>query len=97
MPIIASNFKTNHTRATTASFVKKIDEFLKSNSISSEILVFPTATALDKFETVSNLTVGVQNAYGVQSGSYTGEIGTCHRITSYNVCYTKLLRCLLSL
>ncbi len=77
MPIIASNFKTNHTRATTASFVKKIDEFLKSNSISSEILVFPTATALDKFETVSNLTVGVQNAYGVQSGSYTGEIGTC--------------------
>jgi triosephosphate isomerase len=77
MPIIASNFKTNHTRATTASFVKKVDEFLKNNSISSEILVFPTATALDKFDTVSNLTVGVQNAYGVQSGSFTGEIGTC--------------------
>ncbi len=77
MSIIASNFKTNHTRATTASFVKKVDEFLKNNSISSEILVFPTATALDKFDTVSNLTVGAQNAYGVQSGSFTGEIGTC--------------------
>lgn len=84
MPIIASNFKTNHTRATTASFVKKVDEFLKNNSISSEILVFPTATALDKFDTVSNLIVGVQNAYGVQSGSFTGEIGTC-QLDEFNI------------
>lgn len=76
MAIIASNFKTNHTRKSTASFVNEVNEFLKSNDISNEVIVFPTATSLDTFETVSNLTVGAQNAYATQKGSFTGEIGT---------------------
>ncbi|XPV68197.1 MAG: triose-phosphate isomerase [Halarcobacter sp.] len=77
MPIIASNFKTNHTRASTASFVNDVIEFLKLNFITSEVIVFPTATALDKFEDISNFSIGAQNAYAVESGSFTGEIGTC--------------------
>lgn len=76
MPIIASNFKTNHTRKSTANFIKLVDEFLKSNKIKSEIFVFPTSTSLDLFETVENFKIGTQNAYGVNSGSFTGEIGT---------------------
>lgn len=76
MAIIASNFKTNHTRKSTSSFVNEVNDFLKSSEISSEVYVFPTATALDSFETVSNLTVGTQNAYATQKGSFTGEIGT---------------------
>lgn len=76
MAIIASNFKTNHTRKSTAFFIKEINDFLESNKISNEVLVFPTVTSLDKFDTVSNLTIGVQNAYPVEKGSFTGEIGT---------------------
>lgn len=76
MAIIASNFKTNHTRKSTASFVNEVNDFLKSNDISSEVYVFPTATSLDSFDTVSNFTLGAQNAYPAQKGSFTGEIGT---------------------
>ena len=76
MPIIASNFKTNHTRKSTANFIKLVDDFLNSNKIKSEIFVFPTSTSLDLFETVTNFKIGAQNAYGVTQGSYTGEIGT---------------------
>jgi len=77
MPIIASNFKTNHTRASTAKFVEEVNGYLKKESISSEVIVFPTATALDKFDTQTNFSIGAQNAYAVDSGSFTGEIGTC--------------------
>ncbi|MGA1933566.1 triose-phosphate isomerase [Arcobacter sp. YIC-464] len=76
MAIIASNFKTNHTRKSTASFVNEVNDFLKSNEISNEVYIFPTATSLDSFDTVSNFTIGAQNAYGVEKGSFTGEIGT---------------------
>ena len=76
MPIIASNFKTNHTRKSTALFINEVNDFMKKNSISSEVYVFPTATSLDSFSTVLNLTLGAQNAYATQSGSFTGEIGT---------------------
>jgi len=76
MSIIASNFKTNHTRKSTALFLNELNDFLESNSILSEVFVFPTSTSLDEFETVSNLTIGAQNAYPVEKGSFTGEIGT---------------------
>ena len=76
MSIIASNFKTNHTRKSTSLFINEVNEFLKSNKISSEVYVFPTATSLDRFETISNLTLGTQNAYATAKGSFTGEIGT---------------------
>ncbi len=76
MTIIASNFKTNHTRKSTSEFILSVNEHLSSNNIKSEVYVFPTSTSLDNFETVSNLTIGTQNAYAANKGSFTGEIGT---------------------
>ena len=76
MAIIASNFKTNHTRKSTASFVNEVNDYLVKNSLKNEVYVFPTSTSLDSFDTVSNFNIGVQNAYSVNSGSFTGEIGT---------------------
>ena len=76
MAIIASNFKTNHTRKSTASFVNEVNEFLKSKEISSDVYIFPTSTSLDTFDTISNFTIGAQNAYATAKGSFTGEIGT---------------------
>ena len=76
MKIIASNFKTNHTRGGTRSFIEDINQFLKSTEIKNEVFVFPTATALDNFDTVPNLKIGAQNAYYTKNGSFTGEIGT---------------------
>lgn len=75
MPIIASNFKTNHTRKSTASFIKKLNTYLEENNIKDEVLVFPTSSSLDSFNTVPNLFIGAQNAYQIKSGSFTGEIG----------------------
>ena len=75
MPIIAANFKTNHTRASTAKYVSLLSKYLKTNS-TSEIYLFPCATALDKYETLANFSIGVQNAYPAKNGSFTGEIGT---------------------
>jgi triosephosphate isomerase (TIM) len=74
--IIASNFKTNHTRKSTSLFVNEVNDYMKENNISSEVYVFPTATSLDSFNTVSNFSVGAQNAYPTVAGSFTGEIGT---------------------
>lgn len=76
MKIIASNFKTNHTRSSTKEFIEDINSHIKTNNCKSEIYIFPTATSLDSFDTESNLTIGVQNAYPVENGSFTGEIGT---------------------
>ncbi|MCK5295208.1 MAG: triose-phosphate isomerase [Arcobacteraceae bacterium] len=76
MKIIASNFKTNHTRKSTKEFVENINKFLKDENIDNEVLIFPTATSLDEFSLVKNLTIGSQNAYYVKNGSFTGEIGT---------------------
>lgn len=76
MAIIASNFKTNHTRKSTASFVNEVNDYLIKNGIKNEVYVFPTSTSLDSFDTVSNFRIGAQNAYSVNSGSFTGEIGT---------------------
>jgi triosephosphate isomerase len=78
MAIIASNFKTNHTRKSTASFVNEVNGFMNKNNIASEVYIFPAATCLDSFDTVSNLSLGAQNAYATASGSFTGEIGTIH-------------------
>ena len=76
MKIIASNFKTNHTRKSTKKFIEDINQYLKEEEIKNEVFIFQTATALDDFTSEENLTVGVQNAYYVQNGSFTGEIGT---------------------
>jgi len=76
MKIIASNFKTNHTRKSTKDFIQNINNFLQKEDIKNDVFIFPTATALDSFDLVPNLTIGAQNAYHVKNGSFTGEIGT---------------------
>jgi triosephosphate isomerase len=73
--IIASNFKMNHTRKSTAEFLEK----LESVETSHTIRVFPPATAL--FE---NEIIGVQNGYPAKSGSFTGEIGL-EQIQEFNI------------
>jgi len=76
MKIIASNFKTNHTRKSTKEFVSTVDKYLSKNNIKNDVFIFPPNTALDNFEVQENLNIGVQNAYHTISGSFTGEIGT---------------------
>ena len=76
MAIIASNFKTNHTRKSAALFINEVNDYLKSNEIKNEVYVFPTATSLDSFDLVPTFSIGAQNAYATVSGSFTGEIGT---------------------
>ena len=51
--IIASNFKTNFTRAGTREFVLHVEEFVKKTSNSEQVRIYPTATALDNFELVT--------------------------------------------
>lgn len=71
--IIASNFKTNHTRQSTAEFIKDVAEFAKGSDV--EVRIYPPATALDSFDLSQNIKVGAQNFYPTQNGSFTGEIG----------------------
>ena len=73
--IIAANFKTNHTRVSTKKYMKVLNTFVSDHKIGDDVLVFPTASSLDQFDTPSNVRVGVQNAYPTQNGSFTGEIG----------------------
>ena len=84
MAIIASNFKTNHTRKSTKEFIEAVNGYLEDKKIENEVLIFPTSSSLDDFNTVSNLTIGAQNAYAVKSGSFTGEIGT-QQLDEFNI------------
>ncbi len=74
--IIASNFKTNHTRAYTKNYLSKLDS-LNENKI--KLAVFPPATALFEHELV-----GAQNIYPSFSGSFTGEIGL-QQLNEFNI------------
>lgn len=74
MKIIASNFKTNHTRKSTLHFCEELEKFATQNQAQQQIIVFPPQTALleNRFKTFQ---IGAQNAYPAQNGSITGEIG----------------------
>ena len=74
--IIAANLKTNFTRNETNNYIQELDFYIKANSISQEVLVFPAMSSLDENNT--NVVVGAQNAYATQSGAFTGEIGKLH-------------------
>jgi len=76
--IVAANFKTNHTRRSTAEYVAALDSFMVENGIATPVYIFPPATALDRFETESGIHIGAQNAYPTVKGSFTGEIGLVH-------------------
>jgi triosephosphate isomerase len=71
--IYAANFKTNHTRASTEAYIAELKEKLASKKAEDSIYIFPPATALNRYE--GDFTIGTQNAYPVQNGAYTGEIG----------------------
>lgn len=71
--IIAGNFKTNHTRATTKEYIENLNRFLETEKIEDEVAIFPQLTALDRFD--GKTLVGAQNAYPTTSGSFTGEAG----------------------
>ncbi|WP_024954253.1 triose-phosphate isomerase [Sulfurospirillum arcachonense] len=73
--IIASNFKTNHTRKSTKEFVLKVENFVQQNNLDVEVRIYPTATALDKFDVNKTIKVGAQNFYPTYNGSFTGEVG----------------------
>jgi len=71
--IFAANFKMNHTRASTRAYMEQLAREVEEKKDSDRVIVFPPATALDRFE--GNFTVGTQNAYPARSGAYTGETG----------------------
>ena len=69
--IIAANFKMNHTRASTKAYIERLNSVELAKDI--QLFLFPPATALDRYESIA--TIGAQNAYCAENGSYTGEIG----------------------
>lgn len=71
--IFAGNFKTNHTRQSTALYIKELSQKVKAKKEEDRIIIFPPLTAIDDYE--CDFTIGVQNAYPAQNGAYTGEIG----------------------
>jgi len=72
--IVAANFKTNKTRAQTRDYMDELNAFIRAEKVASEVMVFPPLTALDHFG--QGATIGAQNAFAVENGAYTGEIGT---------------------
>jgi len=73
--IFAANLKTNHTRSSTALYVKNLSNLIKESNIKSSVMVFPTLLSIDKYPQNGNIKIGVQNAHPVNKGSITGEVG----------------------
>lgn len=72
--IIAANLKTNFTRKQTKEYLSELENYIKTNNITQEVLVFPAMSSLDSYD--GKVIVGTQNAYATQNGAFTGEIGT---------------------
>ena len=71
--IFAANFKTNHTRKSTALYIEELNEKLGAKILEDRVYIFPPSTALDRYE--GDFKIGTQNAYPTSNGAYTGEIG----------------------
>ncbi|MCH9740678.1 MAG: triose-phosphate isomerase [Epsilonproteobacteria bacterium] len=71
--IYAANFKTNHTRKSTKNYIEELQTQLHQKKSEDKVYIFPPLTALDSFE--GDFTVGAQNAYPVEKGAFTGEVG----------------------
>ncbi|WP_418641057.1 triose-phosphate isomerase [Sulfurimonas sp. ST-27] len=72
--IIAANLKTNLTRKATHKYMQELDSCVQKSS--QEVIVFPAISSLDCYDT--KITIGTQNAYPVEKGAFTGEIGLEH-------------------
>ena len=82
--ILAANFKTNHTRASTQEYVAKLDARMSELGYLDDLYLFPPATALNNFNVKNSIHIGVQNAYPTVKGSFTGEIGV-EQLEEFNV------------
>ena len=80
--IYAANFKTNHTRKSTQSYIEELQTKLKDKKAEDRVFVFPPLTALDAYD--GDFTIGTQNAYPVENGAYTGEIGI-EQLAEFNI------------
>ncbi len=80
--IYAANFKTNHTRAITRDYIEALNTKLASKKPEDSVYIFPPSTALDSY--IGNFTIGTQNAYPVENGAYTGEIGV-EQLTEFGI------------
>ena len=80
--IYAANFKTNHTRKSTQNYIQDLQSKLKDKKVEDRVLIFPPLTALDAFD--GDFTVGTQNAYPVNNGAYTGEVGV-EQLAEFNI------------
>ncbi|MCI4406288.1 MAG: triose-phosphate isomerase [Sulfuricurvum sp.] len=70
--ILCANFKANKTRQETRAYMAVVESFVSANDINDTVIVFPPFTALD--HDPRNVLIGVQNAYPVKNGAFTGEI-----------------------
>jgi len=80
--IFAANFKTNHTRKSTANYMADLNEKLATKKPEDAVYIFPPATALDSYN--GDFTVGTQNAYPAHNGAFTGEIGL-EQLAEFNI------------
>jgi triosephosphate isomerase len=78
--IIAANLKTNLTRSATHNYMKELQTFVQNKT--QEVIVFPATSSLDCYDTTA--TIGAQNAYPVEKGAFTGEIGLQH-LAEFNI------------
>jgi len=82
--IYAANFKTNHTRQSTREYLGKLQaKLMLERKPSDKVYIFPPLTALDDYES-TNFKIGVQNAYPVENGAFTGEVGL-EQLAEFNI------------
>jgi len=81
--IYAANFKTNHTRHSTHEYLQTLQTKLSTKNPHDQVYIFPPLTALDNYES-EDFTLGVQNAYPIESGAFTGEVGLS-QLAEFNI------------
>lgn len=80
--IFAANFKANHTRKSTELYINELNDKLLAKNSEDRVFIFPPFTAIDFYE--GDFTLGAQNAYPVQNGAFTGEIGL-EQLDEFNI------------
>ncbi len=80
--IYAANFKTNHTRKSTENYIEDLQRKLIDKNDEDKVYIFPPLTALDNYE--GDFTIGAQNAYPVNNGAFTGEVGI-EQLAEFNI------------
>jgi len=80
--IYAANFKTNHTRKSTENYIEDLQRRLIDKNEEDRVFIFPPLTALDAYQ--GDFTIGAQNAYPVENGAFTGEVGV-EQLSEFNI------------